>query len=303
MVIFNKTTEQPTQISTVVGQRARLTFSVEGLAAREELLFKGYVRLLDHLTEHEWQYHEASTRNRVDLLVANEHVQPTRCSLAGGQPQFVLLLGANNLNRSPFFLAWPLQPNQLENQLNRLGYLICEGAAPEGPTAMTVEHENTLPATLEASTEPAALEANTVPAPLVVVMAVAAVSAASPVGSVSAEPPHRHYRLRQWPKPMLLAVPGRMRLATLISGRAMSMDEIVFRSALPKQVCESFVADMQTAGLLLNADAPAHPALAWAPPPSVKPRLIAAEERQLPSPVPLAPQQGLIARIRMRFGI
>ena len=72
MGFFSKTAEQPTVIDTEVGQRSTLTFSVEGLAAREELLFKGYVRLLDHLTEHQWQYREASVLHRVDLLVASE---------------------------------------------------------------------------------------------------------------------------------------------------------------------------------------------------------------------------------------
>ena len=219
---------------------------------------------------------------RVDLLVANEHVQPTRCFTANSKPQPILYLGSNNLSQHPFFLAWPLQPNQLENQLNRLGELICEGTARVTETA---GYQKTAPAALL-------------------------------VEAVPAEPPARHYRLRQWPKPMLLSAPGRMRLATLITGKAMSLEEIVFRSALPKQACESFVADMQTAGLLVNADAPANQAEAWVRPGAVKPRLAAREERQMGSPsvhltslVPSvtsakhAVQPGLIARIRLRFGI
>ena len=184
-----------------------LTFSVEGLAAREELLFKGYVRLLDHLTEHHWQYREPSAVQRIDLLVADERVQPTRCFQAAEKLQPVLQLGTTQNDSNPFFLAWPLKPYELENKLNRLGRLIGAGTA----------------------NGPAPAEQKSIPE------------------SKLAAPAQKHYRLRQWPKPSLLTEPGSMRLATLLTGRAMGLDELVFRSALAPQVCERFVAAMQAA--------------------------------------------------------
>jgi hypothetical protein len=85
------------------GQCLMFTFSVEGSTAREEMLFKGDVRLLDHMTEHHWQYHEPSALHRVELLVCSEHVQPARFLQNNGQPQTLLQPGASKLNRSVAF--------------------------------------------------------------------------------------------------------------------------------------------------------------------------------------------------------
>lgn len=264
MSFFFKTTEQLTVIDDKGGQRLTFTFSVEGLAAREELLFKGYVRLLDQMTEHHWHYCEASALQRVDLLVADENVQPTKFLLGADDPQPILLLGVNNFSSSRFFLEWPLKPYELENQLNRLGRLIKPSVVREqGPG------------------EPKA-------------------KAESPHSS----PAELHYRLRQWPNPMLLAQPGRMRLATLLTGKAMGLDELQFRSALPKALCERFLADMQAAGLIMHpgaADSQQPPLVA---PSATPPRLSVQQERQADQPAAKPSiQPGLIARIRMRFGI
>ena len=274
-------------------QRQVLTFSVEGFAAREELLFKGYVRLLDHLTEHRWQYHEPSTLFRVDLLVSNEHVQPTKFGLAQDQDQATLQLGTNNLSRSPFFLTWPLKPNELEHQLNGIGRLICK---PVTTPQSAAEFDVVANATDAQATVPAALNVQPELAPLT----------------------EQPLRLQQWPKPMLLMGPGRMRLATLLTSKAMTLEELLYRSALPRSVCESFLADMRTAGLVADADADVYVdtyvganavpevsrAAARPAPAAVKPWLPAILERQ--ADVPLAKpvvQLGLLTRIRMRFGI
>ena len=62
--------------STIV-ERLTLTFCVEGLPAREELLFKSFVRLLDHLTQQHWSYQPPAAHQRIDLLVVADGVQPT----------------------------------------------------------------------------------------------------------------------------------------------------------------------------------------------------------------------------------
>lgn len=268
-------TELPTVAADNGARRKALSFSVEGLTAREELLFKGFVRLLDHLTEHEWHPHEPSTLHRVDLLVAGEHVTPTQFVQADATPQPLLQLGTHNLTNSLLFLSWPLKPKELENQLNSLGRLICgDVALPQGIADTEVSEL--------LDTTPAALYAESAPT----------------------KKPARCYRLRKWPKPILLTEPGRMRLATLITGRAMSLEELVFRTALPKAVCERFVADMETAGLILHPDAEASQAPVWVAPPPRKPRPHPLLERQfgLAAVKPEA-QIGLFARIRSRLGI
>lgn len=270
----DETGEHSTVIDTHVGQRLTLTFSVEGLSARDELLFKGYVRLLDHLTDQAWQYHEASTQYRVDVLVANEHVLPTRASQLCTVPQPVLLLGSINLSRSLFFLTWPLKPHELENLLNQLGGLVCKSVSSGSGTVQSTLHTTT------------AL------APLVEIRE----SRAQPLVTV--------YTLRQWPRPMLLVEPGRMRLATLLRAKAMDMQELVFRSALPKSVCERFVSDMQTAGLLTQPDSAGSQHSAQATLAGVQSVQLVVRAQQVSGSAAKAPvSAGLIARIRMRFGI
>lgn len=245
-------------------KRTTLTFSVEGLTAREELLFKGYVRLLDHMTEHCWQYHEASALRRVDLLVADEQVQPTRFFQIADKLQPVLQLGVSKDVSQHFFLAWPLKPYELENELNRLGRLIGADAAHE----QFEEAQKSAPA------------------------------------SAHAEPTQKRYRLRRWPKSSLLAEPGSIRLATLLTGKAIGIDELVFRSALPKAVCERFVATMQTADLIMLPNVGSSQPALWTAPAIAKPGLPAQHERHLNQPaVKAIAQPGLLARIRLRFGI
>lgn len=54
------------------GQRALLSFSVEGLPPREELLFKSLVRLLDHRTHQHWAW----KAGEADLRVVGEQMPP-----------------------------------------------------------------------------------------------------------------------------------------------------------------------------------------------------------------------------------
>ncbi len=269
-------------------QRATLTFSVEGLAAREELLFKGYVRLLDHMTEHRWQYHEPSKVHRVDLLVADERVEPTKCLHAVQYAQPVLRLGVTKTVSSPLFMAWPLKPYELETELNRIGRLIKSAdALRRDMPAQALAHkpvETTQVLKLD-SKQDTKLDAEP-----------------------DAKPAAKRFRLRQWPKPSLLTEPGSMRLATLLTGRAMGLEEVVFRSGLPQASCERFIVSMLAAGLIMHPDADNSHISAWVLPVS-KHSVQAAQNgspaiqaSSQPAAKPLV-QPGLLARIRMRFGI
>lgn len=260
--------QQSTLVDTVSNERATLTFSIEGLAAREELLFKGYVRLLDHMTEHGWQHHEPSTTKRVDLLVVDEHVEPTKCLSGFDKHQPILQLGVNKNASGPFYLVWPLKPYELEYELNRIGRMIAAGVAHE----KFVNEQKAVPMPSEAV-----------------------------VGQT-------HYRLSQWPKPFLLTLPGRMRLATLLTSKAMGLEELVSRSALSKEVCERFIRDMQAANLMMHPVASSSqqtaPLVSAAHTPDFRPGLSVQLERQANQTViKPALQHGLLARIRMRFGI
>lgn len=224
------------------------------------------------MTEHHWECREPLSTYRTDLLVTIGQDPCTLCLRPFGNPQPMLKWGSNRRDASPFFLSLPIKPNELEHQLNCVGRVISNGhAIPEETTEEIVE----------LSTMPAAL------------------------GGESAKPetPMR-FRLRQWPRSVLLAEPGRMRLASLLTTQSMSLDEMVFHSALEPARCERFLADMQAAGLLVLTDAQASQILACAPPVAATQRLSAQQERQLalPSSNTVA-RPGPITRLLLRLGI
>ena len=234
-----------------VAGRPTLTFRVEGFETREELLFKSFIRLLDHLTHHHWRYQPAAPNSRSDLLVladgdqALRHQSPSQPQQPDqpDQPeQHVLKLGSTGTNGYGF-LTWPLKPMELEKELNRLGRRII------------LNH--TLRATGSLLTDPSVA---------------ASIEQALPM------------RLHQWPTPPLLAGPGRLRLATLLTGKAMSLRELAQRSAMPLDMCREFVHDLQHAGLIASGPA-------------------ASRQRNQISFASKPVQLGLLDRIRMRLGI
>lgn len=225
-------------------ERANLTFCVDALQAREELLFKAFLRLLDHLTNQQWRYQAPGEGRHIDLVVMAEGTRPM--ALAQAIPAQLLQLGAAGSARHGY-LAWPLKPDELEKELNRLGGQAMAQRAVQAPPALFTGAESGAPIALGM--------------------------------------PITLMRLQQWPPTRLLAGPGRMRLATLLTGKAMTLDELVYRSALPLAVCKAFVTELQHARLLV------------APGSVIKPA------QQAPVLTSKPPQPGLLARIRLRFGI
>lgn len=115
--------------STPRGQRALLTFSIEGLAAREAVLLKSLVRLLDHRTHQHWSWKE----ELADLRVVGDQFQAVDEDPARAVP--VLNVGHIDPQRG-HFLALPLHTDALESVLNRLGAMVVHArglgiAAPE----------------------------------------------------------------------------------------------------------------------------------------------------------------------------
>jgi hypothetical protein len=98
------------------GQRALLSFSVEGLPPREELLFKSLVRLLDHRTHQHWAW----KAGEADLRVVGEKMPPP----TGAPAVPVLAVGQLDPQRGGHFLALPLHADALEQMLNRLGAMV-----------------------------------------------------------------------------------------------------------------------------------------------------------------------------------
>ena len=103
------------------------------------------------------------------------------------------------------------------------------------------------------------------------------------------------FKLRRWPPAALLrSDPNRIRMATLLSRRALNAAELATISQQPVQECQAFLTTLQTTGLVNvqkePAPAPA-PAAAGAPAPAAPPK-----------PAPTF-ARGLISGIRRRLGL
>lgn len=113
-----------TDAATAALRRPSLGLSVEGLAPRDELLLKSLVRLLDHRTQHQWSFHA----ERCDLLIAGEGLSRLAAVSggAGGDGPPPMVLRAARAGSGAHELSLPLNPEVLEQALNRAGAAIVE---------------------------------------------------------------------------------------------------------------------------------------------------------------------------------
>lgn len=109
--------------STTPSTRAALTFALQGLPYREELLFKFLVRLLDHRTQHSWLHFPEEEGGKADLVVVAEGEKPPVDGSGRDAAQHVLMVGSAGVGRDGF-LCRPLLVDQLGAELNRAGTLI-----------------------------------------------------------------------------------------------------------------------------------------------------------------------------------
>ena len=251
-----------------------LTFCVEGLQPREELLVKSLIRLLDHLTHQQWRYQPPDGKTHIHLLLAAPGTSGAFAARYGKLPAALLELGYGG-ESGHGYLPWPLRPDALERELNRLGSL----ATPQRPSvipANTVQISSAQLLTGMAISQTQALEA--------------------PAGAM---------RLKQWPSTHLLTGTGRMRLATLLTGQPMDVDELARRSKLERRLCQTFVNDLQRAGLL-HYPAPVLLSPTMGSPttqPSPASPSMPQEVRTAIAAKPALASSGLLDRIRMRLGI
>lgn len=97
------------------------------------------------------------------------------------------------------------------------------------------------------------------------------------------------FTLNRWPPAAMLDTPARLKLATLMTGRPLSMDTLALRSGATLNDCEMFCQALDRAGMLqrhdINAQAPS--------------------DRQInqDQALKVKPDLSLLARIRRRLGI
>lgn len=198
-------------------ERPTLTYCLAGLQPRAELLTKSYMRLLGHLTLHKWVYQPVEAAAQVGLLLATPDAKNSFIANTGVTPVAVLVLGGTGEN-SHGHLSWPLSPGALEKELNLLGSLVelktaQAHAAGGGPSLANTTKNRTI-----------------------------AVVAAG-----------QQLHLKQWPPSRFLSGAGRLRLATLLTAKHMTLEELVGHARLPQQLCETFVKELLQAGLLVQS--------------------------------------------------
>lgn len=214
-------------------------FSIEGLPAREELVFKSLVRLLSHRGRFEWVYSPSSSELRVVADGSKPDPQGA---------QQTLTLGVHDVKRAGY-LCMPLRATELEAELERLGALIRPArrlqSSPEAPGNMT------------------------------------------PPAAAPTEP----MRMLRWPPGWMLGQPGRLQLATWMTGKPMTVYALAQKSGESLAVCTAFFDDLTQAGLLASA-IKVQTFQGADPTPQAK-----------PAPQPHVAQLGLLSRIRMRLGL
>lgn len=99
--------------------------------------------------------------------------------------------------------------------------------------------------------------------------------------------PEELVHLTRWPTPELLTSRDHLRLATLMTGRPLSLDDVQQRSGVARETCLEFMSTLAQSGMLIRESA--------------------RDARPAPAATPTAPaaavQGGLLARIRSRLGL
>lgn len=237
------------------------------LPAAEVVLVQTLLRLYAHGDAFRWTF---VTAPPYDALLADgttpEGASPEVERMAGA----VLRLTRMNAGQAPDTLERPIRADRLQDWLKATERKLDQSGVDTRARA----HALTRPMSDDdmATHAPAASPA---PAP-----------APAPLNPV-------RFKLRRWPPAALLrADPNRIRMATLLSRRALNAAELATISQQPLQECQSFLTALQTTGLVdLQQAAP--PAAAAA---------VASQARAAASPAPNF-ARGLISGIRRRLGL
>lgn len=228
------------------------------LPAAEVVLVQTLFRLYSHGDTFRWTFVTAPPYDA--LLVdgtTDEGMNPDVDRMA----KAVLRLTRMNSGRAPNTLERPIRADRLQDWLK------------------STEHDllQTRPATLiEEATQPDAVEAE-------------ATTPAAPINPV-------RFKLRRWPPAALLrSDPNRIRMATLLSRRALNAAELATISQQPVQQCQAFLTTLQTTGLVDVEKETVAPPAGSAP----------AQAAAAPKPAAAAPAfaRGLISGIRRRLGL
>jgi hypothetical protein len=220
---------------------AELSFSVDGLKAREYLLFKSWMRAVTQKSLQRWLYRPFAYGKpdifKADLRVIAEDRLPREVLTDSVWPS-MLVLGYVERHK-PGSICLPVNPKALENELNRQAIGITSARD----------------------------------------LAVSKVHGTSKTSADTANTAAESVRLLRWPPPRLLGSPQRVQLATLMAGQAVTLDILQKRSRQSAQACKDFVVELQNAGLLYSWTGLQHPSVVRQRKPAILPPSLLARIR------------------------
>ncbi|WP_426109920.1 hypothetical protein [Massilia sp. PWRC2] len=212
-----------------------------GLEPKDVAYLRALVRLYAHTEKLSWSFADVAP---YDALLAGRSANPRL--LAGFKGVVVNLVGAAVAGQAGAdTLAYPLHPEQLREWLKLREASLLQAQAPAPmPTPASVA----VPVTAASAT----IAAAPAPAPALPAASARATAAASAVVSSG-----RLYQLRRWPDVGLLNEhPAALRMATLISRKALSTAQLAALTDQSESACRRFIGTLLRAGLLIEERAP-----------------------------------------------
>lgn len=313
--------------------RVLLSFCTVSMAPREAMLLKSFMRILEDRTAQRWLFkprHAEREQQEADLIFVGDDGGEMPANPQQAPNGRRLRMGVSSLDLS-VQLNWPLRPDELEHELNRMGStLVRARTAPHLHGGLTLASlsagEKNLATTqsthlwrpvAKGSTlsefAPASDNgfADTAPAGLDDISLASSGSGAQ-VSAPSAQPPQPkialddELRLMRWPLASLINTPAKLKLAALMTGATSTLSNLQKTSGQSLSACSEFLEGMHRMGFVSvvlveprrfveDADQQAPFEL-----PDMTSKLPAAPEKAHSAPV-AAPS--LFARIRARLGI
>jgi hypothetical protein len=99
--------------------RVRLSYGTEGLAARQDLLIRSLIRILDFKTRHQWVYQP----DAADVWIVAAGAQPPTQALTAKKPYQILTINDDD-RVSQNSISRALKSDQIEAVLNYMGQII-----------------------------------------------------------------------------------------------------------------------------------------------------------------------------------
>ena len=245
--------------------RQTRSYGIANLASKDELAFKALMRLLDKETVHKWFYSTGKAHLMItgDALIEQAVVKEAATKPIVFATQTLKLTSVGRKQNN--VLCLPLFPNELRAEINRIGNLLSEVVEPAAPVALAA------------------------PRPRAEQLSLSTPSGVSVAAAVAIKP-NEVLKLKRWPPSQLVLTRDRMRLATFMMSGVITLQRLQLISGQSPAVCESFVNDLKTNGLLTSAPLPTAPVSNLS--------LLSSSTKAAP-----ARSLGLLARIRNRLGI